>query len=222
MWILTNKGYISIVAHRSKKDAVLVRARQREHLEHFAELIDEAFGTDANVRTPISEERPADYEFRFEAKRAAIAMVMASEIDAIDYTNFKNSVKDHFLHGVYFKAYNALLAIGDRTRRESGERHGRWGGFMQDHLPFSNPSRRNLVGGEEGRRASEELDDRDDRRLADADEWRSPLVEDIHGDLVLDEGEMPMTDREVEYWGLRGFSIEDERTPSGWEGDELD
>jgi len=207
MWIITNKGYISIVAHRSKKDTVLVRARARDDIEYFAGLIDDLFGIDANVRTTISEERPADYEFRMEVKRPAIAMVMASEIDSIDYTNFKSSVRDSFRHSVYMGAYNALLKIGDRTRRESGERQGCWGSFgaQEPMLPFSDrPHRSHLVGGDDGRGASEAAE----REKAET------LWDDLHSEPHEWERRfvMPSTDREAEEeheWGLRGFSIED-------------
>jgi len=86
MWIFTNQGFISAVAHRDKPDYLLVRARRREHLEAIFPGYE------------ISQTEQADYRYRILVSREHFAQAVAEEARAIDYPNFKNSIADHEYH----------------------------------------------------------------------------------------------------------------------------
>jgi hypothetical protein len=89
MWICLNDAFFSVVAHRDKPNVLLVRARNREHLEKYfpGELINEL--------------HDADYRYRVEVYRRRFAAMIATKIDDIDYPNFKNSVKESLLSKLY-------------------------------------------------------------------------------------------------------------------------
>ena len=99
MWIMLNSGPVSVVAHNEKPSVLLVRARTREHLES-------ALGLGLSDR--FFEIKSADYRFRAEVERADWAARLADLTDAIDYGNFKNSVKDSGLKQQYLSIWDIL------------------------------------------------------------------------------------------------------------------
>ena len=77
MWVMLNDSFLSIVAHRSKRSILVIRARRAEDISLVfpqARLI-EGGGT--------------DYEFRALVKRSVVQRAMAREVERIDYHNFK-------------------------------------------------------------------------------------------------------------------------------------
>ena len=110
MWVFLNTGSVSVVAHRELADCLLVRARERKHLQA-------ALGTDDGI-----EETPtADYRFRAVVKREDWALRLGQLSMEIDYDNFKKSIKDPEFLGVAEKCWavgaNAFGAFG---RKPSG------------------------------------------------------------------------------------------------------
>ncbi len=99
MWIMLNSGPVSVVAHNEKPSVLLVRARTREHLES-------ALGSGLSDR--VFELKSADYRFRAEVERADWAARLADLTDAIDYGNFKNSVKELGLKQQYLSIWDIL------------------------------------------------------------------------------------------------------------------
>jgi hypothetical protein len=88
MWLFTPFGFFSVVAHREKPDAVLVRSRAREDL---AELVKRLPGK----KPPIRRTPAADYPFRVELRRARVAeLVRSFVLDELDYPNFKGAVAE--------------------------------------------------------------------------------------------------------------------------------
>jgi len=82
MWIFTNKGFLSIVQHKDMPDHFQVRSRVRRPLddlwpEHEVQVIEWA-----------------DYRFRITIGKQEVKPVIESELESVDYTNFKNSCKD--------------------------------------------------------------------------------------------------------------------------------
>jgi hypothetical protein len=69
---------------------LIVLARRKQDLLN-------TFGQDAN----IVETKDRHYRWRIFMDRETFKAVVAGQIDAIDYTNFKNSVKDKDLHEMY-------------------------------------------------------------------------------------------------------------------------
>jgi len=83
MWIFTNNGMLSIVAHRDRPDCLLVRAREPGAIE--------AIFPEAKVkRTPN-----ADYRYRTAIRRGDFAARMATQFMSLAYTNFKASIPGH-------------------------------------------------------------------------------------------------------------------------------
>lgn len=78
MWIVTNKGFASAVAHDKLKNVVVVRARNKEILSDFTEKL---------VETDDS-----DYRFRVFVSRGSFSRWLEKKVKEIDYTNFKSSI----------------------------------------------------------------------------------------------------------------------------------
>ena len=101
MWISTNQGFISIVAHRDFPDVRLIRARRRECLETL-------FPGETILETPA-----ADYRFRVFIPDHKVADIVASLIRGIDYDNFKNSVEDEDLYRAYSAVWGVMGKLQD-------------------------------------------------------------------------------------------------------------
>jgi hypothetical protein len=91
MWICLNNAFMSAVINDRdlSKTTLKVRARKREHLaEHFPEF-------------DIIETPDADYRFRVIVTKKFLAEKVKEAALNIDYSNFKDSVKDRDLHDLY-------------------------------------------------------------------------------------------------------------------------
>jgi hypothetical protein len=88
MWICTKYGFFSVV-RANNEERLLVRARKKGHLEKL-------LGKAVVFETP-----DRDYRYRAFVSREDFARIMEDEIGDINYTNFKNSVKDDRLHDLY-------------------------------------------------------------------------------------------------------------------------
>lgn len=99
MWIFTSKCFLSIVNDKDQpnSDKLLVRARVEGGIE---ELFPEA----KTKHTPNH-----DYAYRAWIKRNEVSRVVQNYINALDYPNFKNSIKDddyhHACNGVWQEMY---------------------------------------------------------------------------------------------------------------------
>lgn len=99
MWLFLNNAFLSIVDEvaakggyraRLKGTALLVRSRKAGHIESV-------FGADVKVtRTP-----DRDYLYRAVIQRGVVEDAIMKAIAAIDYGNFKNSVREKALHDAY-------------------------------------------------------------------------------------------------------------------------
>lgn len=85
MWLLTTRGFYSVVEDFHDHDRLLARARVREDLEALAGL----------VPGLVVEETPErDYRFRASVTRAVWAAAATELAHEIDYPNFKNAVAE--------------------------------------------------------------------------------------------------------------------------------
>lgn len=109
MWIMTNKSFLSVVANRDDKHTLLVRARLEGHIEA-------AFPT-ADVFT----NEGSDYLFRAFIPRAEVAQVIAKQIEAINYDNFKNSVKNRPYHDALLKVWTVMYTLQDKYNPFKGK-----------------------------------------------------------------------------------------------------
>ncbi|HOF58820.1 MAG TPA: hypothetical protein PLT19_10870 [Syntrophorhabdaceae bacterium] len=102
MWVFTNKGFVSIVQHNTKKNTFIVRARFEEHIKNLF--------PDANVlKTP-----DADYRFRAFISKQIVSKVIASNIDNIDYGNFKNSIDSRPYHDACINVWGDMYRAQQR------------------------------------------------------------------------------------------------------------
>ena len=97
MWIGLNDGWLSVVESLNDKGALLVRARKLSHLTN-------AFPDCDHFKDPH-----ADYPFRAYIPRSIVADVIGDRIIAIDYPNFKGSVREGKLLSAYHSIWGALL-----------------------------------------------------------------------------------------------------------------
>ena len=89
MWISTNVAFLSVVHKGCAPDELLVRARVAGHIEAvFPQAkVTESFGT--------------DYRYRAVLKRDEVAAAMVSAVMGLEYSNFKDSVRNNRLHDAY-------------------------------------------------------------------------------------------------------------------------
>jgi hypothetical protein len=82
MWIFTETGFISAVAHRDDQRFMVVRARDKQSLEELALM----------SQTEIEYSPNADYSWRTVVHKQDLYQFMEHAISVADYDNFKNRV----------------------------------------------------------------------------------------------------------------------------------
>ena len=101
MWIFLNDAFVSIVAHKDDPDKVVVRARVRGDIENV-------FGDVEVIETDNS-----DYRFRAFLPREMVANVVWNSLMDVDYTNFKDSVKENRRHDAYLGVWDVMRRLQD-------------------------------------------------------------------------------------------------------------
>lgn len=109
MWIYLRDAALSVVAHFTNPDVVLVRSRFDGDIQAVFPSVDVEY-------TPTF-----DYPYRALVDRHFFAETIASEAANIDYTNFKNSVSGHDRHETYWSVYQATLR--SQRRRPIAEQY---------------------------------------------------------------------------------------------------
>ena len=104
MWIFLNNAFFSIVRHGTKPGDLLVRARLEGDIERVFCV--------AGEHTPH-----ADYAYRAVVSRDAVAEALSGEIREINYSNFKNSVKEADRHGAYMDVWTVMRDLQERRAR---------------------------------------------------------------------------------------------------------
>lgn len=112
MWLITEEGFASVVSHRDREGFLLVRARARQDLESLCRVASEE-GVEGLDPDAIWEDPNADYRWRIEAGREAVAALAAALVERISYDNFKSRVgaTDPDRERVYHGIWHELLAI---------------------------------------------------------------------------------------------------------------
>lgn len=101
MWIMSPRGFVSIVRKDCPPDHLLVRARRRQDLE--------ALFPGAN----IIEGAGTDYQFRAAIPEAEVVGVISRELLELDYDNHKNATQDHDLHSAYSAVWSVMARMQD-------------------------------------------------------------------------------------------------------------
>lgn len=101
MWIFLNDAFVSIVAHKDDPDKVVVRARVKGDIENV-------FGDVEVIETDNS-----DYRFRAFLPREMVANAVWNSLMDVDYTNFKDSVKENRRHDAYLGVWDVMRRLQD-------------------------------------------------------------------------------------------------------------
>lgn len=107
MWICLNDSFLSIVEDSSSESVpanLLVRSRVPGHLE--------ALFPEADIRA----DEGSDYRFRASVNRHLVANTLLNRVLAIDYTNFKDSVRSRPLHDAYMGFWTIMHRLQERMR----------------------------------------------------------------------------------------------------------
>ena len=120
MWLALSDGWLSIVAHRDKPDHLLVRARNKNHIESYFPNADMYVNGDA------------DYPFRADVLRTDVTFIIADYIQNIAYPNYKNSVDDDELRKSLMGVWAEMAHYGDKYRpvrntTHNNEEFSSWG-----------------------------------------------------------------------------------------------
>ena len=91
MWLCFNDGFVSAVQDYNDPEGFVARARRRKALESLLP------GQEVAVNAPGT----SDYKYRVFCKKSIFCKIVLNKIMGIDYSNFKNSVKDSDLHDLY-------------------------------------------------------------------------------------------------------------------------
>jgi len=92
MWIFTSRGFLSVVQKENDPATLVVRSRFPGHIQFLF----------ADARVLVTPNR--DYLYRAEVPRSQVIEVLHREAEAIDYDNFKDSVRE----GTYHTACSAV------------------------------------------------------------------------------------------------------------------
>jgi hypothetical protein len=116
MWLITTTGFYSIVEKPwDREDETLtVRARSRADLEALRAKGLPELGE-------VKEDPAADYRFRAQATRAAVARALYDQVRAIDYDNFKSAVgrrQGRERAHTYAEVWDVLRAIQTEADRQ--------------------------------------------------------------------------------------------------------
>ena len=109
MWIVTDRGFYSVVDKGRPEGTLCVRSRVRQDLVNLCELesLVEYSGS-------IKENEFSDYRFRIFVKREDWVAAAADLAGRIDYDNFKNAVADRQGHdraSFYSKVWSILYGL---------------------------------------------------------------------------------------------------------------
>lgn len=99
MWIMLNNAFLSVVDKAPKPDQLVVRARVPGHIE--------AVFPKATVITDTT----GDYMYRAFIDRQEVAEAMFNAVMNINYSNFKNSIKDNRYHNACHSVWGVMSRL---------------------------------------------------------------------------------------------------------------
>jgi hypothetical protein len=103
MWLMTTRGFYSVVEHRDDPGRLIVRARTREDIEALEGLV-------ASQPVWLSD---ADYAWRVETTRDEWQAAMRVLIGEITYPNFKSAITDDAHVRAYHRVWGVMHDLND-------------------------------------------------------------------------------------------------------------
>ena len=110
MWIFSQHGFVSIVAHYDQPDTFMARARERADLENIQTI--------AGLTQDIVETPRADYLFRLIVNHKQIQTIMTRLGETVDYPNFKTRVGETPGQKHKLDAYHKIWAVMKNLPKE--------------------------------------------------------------------------------------------------------
>jgi hypothetical protein len=106
MWIFLSDSFLSVVADNQDPngDRLLVRARRNGDIERVFPDADTSYTGNA------------DYAYRAWVNRNDVAKAMAKQVVNLDYTNFKDSIRDNDYHDACLEAWFAMRNLQEREK----------------------------------------------------------------------------------------------------------
>lgn len=104
MWLFLSDSMLSIVRHKDEPWNLLVRARLRGDIERVFPHV------------KVTETPTADYRFRATIHETVVGSVIEKLARAIDYQNFKGSVKDQGRHTAYMQVWSTMAGQQEMER----------------------------------------------------------------------------------------------------------
>lgn len=111
MWLFSRYGFFSVVCAKRggrmgtvvDRQRVAVRARLKKHLKALLDRFANELGC-----CKIIEDRQADYRYRIIVLKSSWAWVAQELVKEMNYSNFKNEVKDHDYHEILMDVWRRL------------------------------------------------------------------------------------------------------------------
>jgi hypothetical protein len=110
MWIFTRYGFFSAVMDKVDKEVIVVRSREKSHLENLKKR----FPTLGGLK--IATSRDTDYSFRIRVDRSVWSEVTENLAAEIDWTNFKSEVFDYQGQTKYEVALHSVWSVMAKTQ----------------------------------------------------------------------------------------------------------
>lgn len=117
-WFFFSNGFVSIVADRDHTERLLVRARNEDHLLAFV-------GDDPGQRAQVITTPAADYLYRVFLPREFVVRRVSELTEAIDYTNFKNSIQDSHYHDAALAVWFSMNSYQQQGQQGRSARSNR-------------------------------------------------------------------------------------------------
>jgi hypothetical protein len=119
MWIMTNRGFISIVApkpadfKKAKADKLVpARAKITDYLSVRARNADHLKALFPNLTVSTNFGLHRDYPARVFAARSTVSYLISELIAGMSYTNFKDSVKETPYHDALMGVWSTMNSYG--------------------------------------------------------------------------------------------------------------
>ena len=109
MWLYSKNGFLSIIEPFDKMKEngfLLVRGRVAGDIEaHFPEA-------------KVQQTPARDYLYRALVRRERVAQVLADQVKAIDYSNYKSTVDDMVRHRWYHRVWDQMVELQEEKAND--------------------------------------------------------------------------------------------------------
>ena len=110
MWLMTTRGFYSVVEHRDDADRLLVRARCQADIAALSDLV---------AGEPVRLD-DADYAWRVETTRDEWKAAMQVLVGEITYPNFKSAIMDDAHVHAYHQVWGVMHELNDTVGPAGG------------------------------------------------------------------------------------------------------